>query len=118
MADKLANLFPFAGVWVHIEGATSPHFTTDGMVDGTDEQDTLISDLRSYIQSAAEYGVLVFLTLWNGAKKGEQHERHVLHQSYSPLCRMNIHIPLQPSAHLHVRARLHVKTLSVLNTQP
>ena len=65
------------GVWVHIEGASSPHFTEDGMVDGTDSQDTLIDDLLTYIRSAADHGVLVFLTLWNGAKKGEHHDRCV-----------------------------------------
>ena len=45
------------------------------MVDGTDSQDTLIDDLLTYIRSAADHGVLVFLTLWNGAKKGEHHDR-------------------------------------------
>ena len=57
----------FLGVWVHIEGATSPSFTHDGHVSGTDSKNTLISDLRQYIRYAAQHNILVFPTLWNGA---------------------------------------------------
>lgn len=63
------------GIWVHIEGQTSPHFTADGMVDGTDEGGTLISDLREYIRAAAHRNILIFITLWNGAAKGDTHDR-------------------------------------------
>lgn len=66
------------GIWVHIEGQTSPHFTGSGMVDGTDEGGTLISDLREYLRAAAQRDILIFITLWNGAAKGNTHDRYAL----------------------------------------
>lgn len=60
-------------VWVHIEGATSPSFTHDGHVSGTDSKNTLISDLRQYIRYAAQHNILVFPTLWNGALEQRYH---------------------------------------------
>ena len=64
-----------SGVWVHIEGQTSPHFTNDGMVDGTDEQNTLISDLQAYLRAAAQRNILIFVTLWNGAASEGSRDR-------------------------------------------
>ena len=63
------------GIWLHIEGDTTPQFTADGHVDKTDGSNTLISDLRSYLQAAQRHGILVFICLWNGAKKQSPHYR-------------------------------------------
>lgn len=70
--------FSSSGVWLHIEGESTPHFTGDGHVDKTDASGTLISDMMAFLQAAKQYGVLVFFTLWNGAKKQSTHYRQVL----------------------------------------
>jgi len=65
----------YTGVWLHIEGESSPHFKSDGHVDKTDASGTLISDMRSFLHAAQKYNVLVFFVLWNGAKKQSYHYR-------------------------------------------
>ncbi|KAH3776390.1 mannan endo-1,4-beta-mannosidase-like [Dreissena polymorpha] len=60
-------------IWLHIEGDTSPEFTGDGHVSGIDS--TLVSDLRTFIHSAQRLNILVFIVLWNGAKKQTNHPR-------------------------------------------
>ncbi|XP_052769396.1 mannan endo-1,4-beta-mannosidase-like [Mya arenaria] len=62
-------------IWLHIEGDTTPHFTSDGHVDKPDAGGTLISDLHSFLQAAQRHNVLVFITLWNGAKNQSPHYR-------------------------------------------
>ena len=57
------------GIWVHVEGETSPLFNSDGYVTATDSSNTLISDLQQYIRYAAQHNILVFITLWNAAVK-------------------------------------------------
>lgn len=52
-----------------MEGETSPEFDSSGRVIATDKDGTLISDLREYIQYAAQHNIMVFLTLWNAAVK-------------------------------------------------
>ena len=63
------------GIWLHIEGQSSPHFTDEGTVDYTDHSDTLISDLQQFLRSAANKEIVVFITLWNGAYKSAVHDR-------------------------------------------
>ncbi|KAH3776395.1 mannan endo-1,4-beta-mannosidase-like [Dreissena polymorpha] len=60
-------------LWLHIEGQTTPEFTSDGHVSGMDA--TLVSDLRSFLQSAKRHNILVFIVLWNGAKIEQFHYR-------------------------------------------
>ncbi|XP_060595800.1 mannan endo-1,4-beta-mannosidase-like [Ruditapes philippinarum] len=62
-------------VWLHIEGESSPHFTSQGYVDKTDAAGSLINDMRSFLTSAKHFNVFVFFVLWNGAKKQNTHYR-------------------------------------------
>ncbi len=64
-----------AGVWVHIEGAVTPHFDSTGHVTGMDEKGTFVSDIKQYLHKAQEYNILVFFCLWNGATKQNPHYR-------------------------------------------
>ena len=45
------------------------------MVDGTDKQNTLISDLQAYLRAAAQRNILIFVTLWNGAASEGSRDR-------------------------------------------
>lgn len=54
-------------VWVHAEGANTPHFDGNGYVTGTDRQGTLISDLKHFLDICKRNNILVNLVLWNGA---------------------------------------------------
>lgn len=65
------------GVWLHIEGETSPHFNNNGYVDKTDAAGSLINDMRSFLHAAKRYNVFVFFVLWNGAKKQATHYRYM-----------------------------------------
>ncbi|XP_046582032.1 mannan endo-1,4-beta-mannosidase-like isoform X1 [Haliotis rubra] len=56
-------------VWVHIEGATSPHFDSNGNVLSLDQKGTFLSDMHEFLESARKYNVLVFFCLWNAAVK-------------------------------------------------
>jgi len=53
--------------WLHVEGDHTPVFNSTGFVTATDVAGSLISDMRRYLQAAAELDVLVFFCLWNGA---------------------------------------------------
>ncbi|XP_046582030.1 mannan endo-1,4-beta-mannosidase-like [Haliotis rubra] len=60
-------------VWVHDEGAVSPHFDSSGMVVSLDQKGTFISDIKKYLRKALEYNILVFFCLWNGAQAQNDH---------------------------------------------
>ncbi len=71
LKDTLANTSQYGGhamrIWLHVEGDSTPQFSSDGFVVGTDAAGSLISDMRRYLQASAELDVLVFFVLWNGA---------------------------------------------------
>ncbi|XP_046582031.1 mannan endo-1,4-beta-mannosidase-like [Haliotis rubra] len=60
-------------VWVHIEGAVTPHFDASGMVVSLDQKGTFISDIKKYLRKALEYNILIFFCLWNGALAQNDH---------------------------------------------
>lgn len=45
-------LLNFEGVWIHIEGESSPKFDSNGHVTGTDNGGTLINDMRDMLRAA------------------------------------------------------------------
>lgn len=55
-------------MWLHVEGAVSPLFNSSGYVIGTDSSNSLIDDMKLYLQAAAQQNVLIFFALWNGAE--------------------------------------------------
>ncbi|XP_025105016.1 mannan endo-1,4-beta-mannosidase-like [Pomacea canaliculata] len=56
--------------WVHIEGATSPVFDSNGCVTGLDKGDgSFVKDFIQYLDDAKERNILIFPCLWNGALK-------------------------------------------------
>ncbi|KAK6195091.1 hypothetical protein SNE40_000589 [Patella caerulea] len=55
-------------VWVHIEGATSPHFDGNGYVTGLDKTGSFINEFKEYLKAAHKYNILIFPCLWNGAQ--------------------------------------------------
>ena len=71
LKDTLANTSKHGGhamrIWLHVEGDSTPQFSSDGFVVGTDAAGSLIGDMRRYLQASAELDVLVFFVLWNGA---------------------------------------------------
>ena len=42
---------------------------------GTDRDGTLIAEMRQYLQTARQYNILVFPTLWNAAVNQNTHAR-------------------------------------------
>ena len=64
VADAGGNSIRF---WLHVQGNVSPNFGGDGYVTGTDQQNTLIPELRDLLDFAASKNVFVIICLWNGA---------------------------------------------------
>ena len=54
-------------MWVFVEGESIPAFDDNGFVTGTDSKNSLVNDLKNYIEWAASKNVFIVLTLWNGA---------------------------------------------------
>ncbi len=54
-------------MWIHVEGDNTPEFDSSGYVVSTDAADTLVSDLRAFLDICQENGVFLNLVLWNGA---------------------------------------------------
>ena len=52
---------------MHIHGATSPQFDSNGYVTGLDNDGSFLTDFRRYLDDALARGILIFPTLWNGA---------------------------------------------------
>ena len=48
-------------VWVHVEGENSPQFDDEGFVIGTDASQTLISDLREFLDECQANGIFLDL---------------------------------------------------------
>ncbi|XP_041356843.1 mannan endo-1,4-beta-mannosidase-like [Gigantopelta aegis] len=63
------------GLWLHIEGETTPKFDSDGYVTGLDNGGTLVGDLKEMLTYAAQHDVIVFITLWKGAISQCKHYR-------------------------------------------
>ncbi|KAK3577182.1 hypothetical protein CHS0354_037521 [Potamilus streckersoni] len=55
-------------VWVHCEGAHSPHFNSHGAVDALQGYGSMIDDMKKFLDIANYRKVLVFFVLWNGAQ--------------------------------------------------
>lgn len=53
--------------WLFVEGTTIPTFLPDGTVNSTDITDSLITDLRRYMEQAQRYNIMIQWCLWNGA---------------------------------------------------
>ncbi|KAB7504386.1 Mannan endo-1,4-beta-mannosidase [Armadillidium nasatum] len=62
------------GIWVHVEGYSSPAFGSDGTVTGCDSTGTFIDDVTRFLNTAQENNILVIFTLWNGAYVTNQNE--------------------------------------------
>ncbi len=58
----------------NIDGSNIPQFDANGNVISTDAANTLIKDLKLYLQAAAAQNIFVFLVLWNGAQPIQQNE--------------------------------------------
>lgn len=61
------RFFSNTGTWVHIDGATSPQFDSNGYVTGLDNDGSFLTDFKRYLDDALERNILIFPTLWNGA---------------------------------------------------
>ena len=60
-------------IWLFVEGASIPQFNEQtGMVISTDGKNTLVNDVKAFVQYAASKNVFVILCLWNGALMREQ----------------------------------------------
>ena len=56
-----------ARIWLFVEGDSIPEWDASGHVVSTDKANTLIPELKTYLQYAASVNVFVNLCLWNGA---------------------------------------------------
>jgi len=62
-------------VWIHIQGETTPHFSSQGYVTGPDSKGSLLNDIKDLLDTAKKYNVFVFPTLWNCAVDQDSHHR-------------------------------------------
>jgi len=71
LRETLKNMTAVSGhamrIWLFVEGDEIPQWDSNGYVIGTDGKNTLIDDMRHYLWTAQNQGVLVFWCLWNGA---------------------------------------------------
>ena len=72
---KWLKFVPFEGIWIHIEGESSPHFDGSGHVIGLDNGGTFINDMKAMLTAAQRHNIFVFPTLWNGAVNQNTHYR-------------------------------------------
>lgn len=47
------------GIWIHVEGASTPQFDSNGYVVAPDNTGDFINDLSRFLDVAAEYNVFV-----------------------------------------------------------
>ncbi|XP_069947143.1 mannan endo-1,4-beta-mannosidase-like [Cherax quadricarinatus] len=57
----------FAGIWVHVEGDSTPSYDENGYVTACDNTGDFENDVLSLLNAAEASGVLVDLCMWNGA---------------------------------------------------
>lgn len=50
------------GIWIHVEGYHTPQYNSDGYVTAPDSTGTLITELSSFLDYAAEHNV--FVRIW------------------------------------------------------
>lgn len=50
-----------------MEGQFTPNYDGNGYVLGTDRENSLASDMKSFLDSAQSQNVMVIFVLWNGA---------------------------------------------------
>lgn len=55
------------GVWVHVEGYSTPRWDSNGFVTQCDQSGTFEADVKKLLDAAQAADVLVVLVLWNGA---------------------------------------------------
>ena len=65
-------LLQISGIWVHVEGESTPQFDNDGYTVNTDASGTMVSDLSRFLDYAAANNVFVIPVLWNGALMRQQ----------------------------------------------
>lgn len=66
-------------MWLHVEGANTPAFDSNGYVTGPDRTGTMISDMRSFLDFAQSKDILVIFVLWNGAVLKQQNTINLLY---------------------------------------
>jgi mannan endo-1,4-beta-mannosidase len=54
-------------IWLHCDGWYTPSYDSGGYVTGTDDQNTMTSELAQFLDVAYDNDLLVFIVLWNGA---------------------------------------------------
>ncbi|EFX76384.1 endo-beta-1,4-mannanase [Daphnia pulex] len=67
LAEVATNGGNSVRVWLHVEGDNTPNYDANGYVLGPDKTGTLISDMKSFLDSAKAKNILVIFVLWNGA---------------------------------------------------
>ena len=72
-------------VWVHVEGENSPQFDDDGFVIGTDASQTLISDLREFLDECQANGIFMDLVSKIFCRNEKVEIFHVTFQTAGPL---------------------------------
>ncbi|CAL1540135.1 unnamed protein product [Lymnaea stagnalis] len=72
--DSTTLFFP-SGLWIHIQGETTPIFDSTGLVTGLDTKGTFIDDIIDLLNLGQQYDVLIFPTLWNAAVNQDTHNR-------------------------------------------
>lgn len=68
-------------IWLFVEGQSIPQFSNSGYVTGTDGKNTLVNDLKVYLEYAAAHNVYITLCLWNGALMREQNYQNLYYSS-------------------------------------
>jgi len=68
-------------IWLFVEGQSIPEFDQNGYVVASDSKDTLLEDLKTYLQFAASRNVFVNLTLWNGALMRNSNYENLIHDT-------------------------------------
>lgn len=74
----------FQGMWLHVDGANTPAFDSNGYVTGPDKTGTMISDMRSFLDFAQSKNLMVIFVLWNGAERPQEKALNLLYD-YSKL---------------------------------
>lgn len=63
----LSSFYITKGMWLHVEGANTPNYDSNGYVTGLDRTGTMLNDMRSFLDFAKSKNLFVIFALWNGA---------------------------------------------------
>ncbi|KAI9559836.1 endo-beta-1 [Daphnia sinensis] len=66
-------------MWLHVDGANTPAFDSNGYVTGPDNTGTMISDMRSFLDFAQSKNLMVVFVLWNGAVRPQEKALNLLY---------------------------------------